>query len=119
MVALSTMDAELQASSDATRHAMWLKKLLADLDIHIDAVSIMNNNSGAIALTKNPENWDKSKHFNIRQNFVCDKVNEKMVSLDKVASKDNTADILTKPLGIASFDFHRDGPGLTKQQATL
>ena len=34
-VAPSTMDAELQASSDATRHAIWLEKLLADLDIDV------------------------------------------------------------------------------------
>ena len=37
-VAPSTMEAELQASSDATRHAIWLKRLLADLDFTTDSV---------------------------------------------------------------------------------
>ena len=91
-VALSTMDAKLQASSDATRHAIWLKQLLADLDLGIgETTSIMNDNNGAIALTHNPVNF---KHFGIRQNFVCEKVKDKFVSLDKVSSEENTADIL-------------------------
>ena len=95
---LSTMDAELQASSDATRHALWLKRLLADLDLVTSTVSISNGNNGAIPLTKNPNNFDKSKHFGIRQNFVREKVKDNLVSLDKVSSQDSTADILTKPL---------------------
>lgn len=34
-LALSTMDAEVQSSSDATRHAIWLKKLLLGPQIPI------------------------------------------------------------------------------------
>ena len=51
-VALSTMDAELQASSDTIWHA-----LSADLDLTTES------------LTKNPNNFDESKHFDIRRNF--------------------------------------------------
>ena len=68
------MDAELQASSDATQHAIWLKRLLADLDLTTNTVPIMNDNDGASSLTENPNNFDKSKHFDIRQNFVREKV---------------------------------------------
>ncbi len=49
---------------------------------------------GAISLTKNLNNFDKSKHFDIRENFVREKVEDNLVSLDKVSSQDNTADIL-------------------------
>ena len=52
----------LQASSDATRHAMCLKKLLADLDL------ILNN--GAILLTKNCNNFDKLKHSDITADIL-------------------------------------------------
>ena len=57
-----------------------------------------------MALTKNPNTLDKSKHFNICQNFVQDKVEEGQVSLDKVSSKENTADILTKTLSTTTFE---------------
>ena len=86
-VALSAMDAELQASSDATRHAIWLKKLSADLDLDASTISIINDNNGAMSLTKNPNNFDKSKHFDICQNFVREKVEDNIVSLDKVSPK--------------------------------
>ena len=65
------MDTEFQACSDATGHAIWLKKLLADLDLSTETVFIHNDNKGAISLTKKPNNFDKSKHFDIRQSFVC------------------------------------------------
>ena len=103
------MDAELQASSDATWHALWPKRLLADLDSNTSTIAIMNDNNGAIALTKNPNNF---KHFDIRQNFVCEKVEDNLVSLDKVSPQDNTADILTKPLATITFELLHDKLGL-------
>jgi hypothetical protein len=57
------MDAELQASYNATCHAIWLKKLLHNLGLNIGTTPIYNDNNGALALTKNPNNWDKLKHF--------------------------------------------------------
>ena len=114
-VALSTMDAELQASSDATRHALWLKKVLTNLDLPTDTVPILNDNNGAMTLTKNPNNFDESKHFDIRKNFVREKVEDSLVSLDKVSSKENTADILTKPLSTVTFESLRDKLGLAER----
>ena len=108
------MDAELQASSDATQRALWLRILLANLDLDTSTISIKNDNNGAIALTKHPNNFDKSKDFDIRQNFVREKVEDNLVSLDKVSSQDNTANILTKPL-----EYLRNKLGLAKQPSKI
>ena len=43
-----------------------------------------------VSLIKNPNNFNKSKHFDIRQNFVREQVEDNLVSLEKVSSQDNT-----------------------------
>ena len=45
------------------------------------------------------------KHIDLRQHFVHDAVQAKTLKLEVVASTDNVADILTKPLTQAPFQL--------------
>ena len=69
-VALSTA-AEYIALSSASQEAVWLRKLLSDLDENYsDPITIMEDNQGAIAMTKNPIGHKPTKHIDIRCHFV-------------------------------------------------
>lgn len=104
-VALSTTEAEYMASADAARQAIWLKLLLSDLGLdHPAPVPILNDNQGAIALSKNPVHHKRSKHIALRHHFLREKVEDKSITLDHVPSAENIADLLTKSLPGPTFE---------------
>ncbi|GKC91526.1 hypothetical protein Tco_1152175 [Tanacetum coccineum] len=65
--------------------------------------------SGAIDLSKNPVQHLRTKHIKIRHHLLQDNVQKGNISIEKVLSVDNIADILTKPLKRESFNFLRLG----------
>lgn len=104
-VALSTTEAEYMASADAAKQAVWLRLLLEDIGLGLgdQALQLVNDNAGAIALSKNPVNHEKSKHIDMRHHFIREKVEDKTVSLAHVPSAENIADLLTKALPTELF----------------
>jgi hypothetical protein len=52
VVALSTLEAEYMAMSQAAREATWVHRALKELGANIEFVTIYADNTGAIALTK-------------------------------------------------------------------
>jgi hypothetical protein len=116
-VALSTMEAEYMSSADAARQAIWLRLWLDDIGHGLgdDALPILNDNNGAIALAKNPVSHERSKHIGLRHRFLREKVEEKVISLDHVRSAENLADLLTKSLPRETFDRLRDMLGMTER----
>ncbi|GJX95062.1 retrovirus-related pol polyprotein from transposon TNT 1-94 [Tanacetum coccineum] len=70
------------------------------------------NRVRAIDLSKNPVLHSRTKHIEIRHHFLHDNVQKGNISIEKVSSKDNIADILTKPLKQEPFNLLRLGLGL-------
>ncbi|GJX76657.1 hypothetical protein Tco_0323468 [Tanacetum coccineum] len=66
----------------------------------------------AIDLSKNPVQHSRTKHIEIRHHFLRDNVQKGHISIEKVPSVDNIADILTKPLKRESFNYLRLGLGM-------
>ena len=65
---------------------------------------IQVDNKSAIELAKNPVNHERSKHIDVRFHFIREHVKEGSVELRHVASKNQAADIFTKPLSKEVFD---------------
>ncbi|GJT80951.1 retrovirus-related pol polyprotein from transposon TNT 1-94 [Tanacetum coccineum] len=70
---------------------------------------------GAIDLSKNPVQHSRTKHIEIRHHFLRDNVQKGNISIEKVSSEDNIADILTKPLKREPFNYLRLGLGMMEQ----
>lgn len=64
---------------------------------------LVNDNAGAIALSKKSVNHEKSKHIDMRHHFIWEKVEDKTVSFTHVPSAQNIADLLTKALPTELF----------------
>ncbi|GJX48460.1 hypothetical protein Tco_0273650 [Tanacetum coccineum] len=94
----STMD---ETSSHLLWHTPRLKTFLVKWDI-----------KGAIDLSKNPVQHSRTKHIEIRHHFLRDNVQKGNISIEKVASEDNIADIFTKPLKREVFNYLRLGLGM-------
>ncbi|GJZ69272.1 retrovirus-related pol polyprotein from transposon TNT 1-94 [Tanacetum coccineum] len=106
-LAISTTEAEYVSARKACQQALWMKQALIDYDIRLDDVPIMCDNKGAIDLSKNPIQHSRTKHIEIRYHFLHDNVQKGNISIEKVASEVNIADILTKPLKREVFDYLR------------
>ncbi|GKC83693.1 retrovirus-related pol polyprotein from transposon TNT 1-94 [Tanacetum coccineum] len=111
-LAISTTEAEYVSAEKACQQALWMKQALIDYDVRLDDVSIMCDNKGAIDLSKNPMQHSRTKHIEIRHHFLRDNVQKGHISIEKVSSVDNIADILTKRLKRESFNYLRLGLGM-------
>ena len=109
----STVEAEYMASTLAVKEALWLRGLLLELGIpQRRATRILEDNMGCIAISKDPCLTSRTKHVDIQYHFTREKVRRGDVSLEYVATSDQTADVLTKPLAGPAFNHHRGAMGL-------
>lgn len=105
-VSRSTTEAEYRSVANTTSKLEWIKMVLGELKIKVpDAMVIWCDNSGAIALSKNPILHIKSKHFGMNFHFMRERVMGKTLSVKFGASKDQRADLLTKALSRSPFQY--------------
>ena len=89
---------------DAAKEAIELREVhhetnkLLTLDVKSLPTTIYADNTSSIKLSANPVYHQRSKHIGIRHHFLRQLVEENIIRFEYVASSDNIADILTKPL---------------------
>ncbi|GJR75343.1 copia protein [Tanacetum coccineum] len=88
---------------------------LVDYGVRLDDIPIMCDNKPAIDLSKNPVQHSRTKHIEIRHHFLHDNIQKGNISIEKVSSEDNIADIQTKPLNREPFNYLRLGLGMMEQ----
>ena len=98
-VALSSTEAEYMASTHSTKEALWLRSALRELGLLKDGPTLIHgDNQGAIALGKNPEHHQRTKHIDIQYHFVREQIAAKNIVFNYIPTTLMLADILTKPL---------------------
>jgi hypothetical protein len=140
-VSLSTTDAEYRALVDGAKEAIFLKRLLQELDVfkfshvplqcsndqllldisqaHLPTtvdISIQCDNVSAIKLARNPVFHARSKHIELHHHYVRERILHKEISVEYVRTEDQSAEIFTKALAKPSFDKHRATLGLISVQ---
>ena len=101
-VALSTMEAEYMALTDAAKEIKWIRQLFDELHYGITprpSTILKTDNQGALALAKNPVHHTRSKHIDIKHHYIRETIAQGIVWLKHVSTSDMAADFLTKPLG--------------------
>ncbi|RVW81629.1 Copia protein [Vitis vinifera] len=73
---------------------------------------VLCDNTSAINISKNPILHSRTKHIDIRHHFICDLVEDKVVSLEYVPTEGQIAYIFTKPLDVSKFESLRKSIGL-------
>lgn len=72
------------------------------------------DNQSDITLANNPVAHRRTKHIDIRYNFVRHCVYEGLIQLEYISTEDNLADVLTKPLPRVKFERCVSGLGLDR-----
>ncbi|KAL4290264.1 hypothetical protein GQ457_14G025710 [Hibiscus cannabinus] len=117
-VAQSTTEAEYIADAGAVNQAIWLRKLLSDLNLMQDeAIEIYCDNQSAVAIAKYPVFHGKTKHFKIKFHFVRKVEQNNEITLVHCSSENQLADILTKPRGKIRFEDLRMQIGVRSKVA--
>ena len=116
-VALSTTKAKYIAACSAISEVVWLQKMLSGLfDLEMDATCIYCDNQSCIKLSENPVFHDKSKHIEIKYQYIRDMVEKGVVKLQYVATDEQVADVLTKPLSKVKFEYFKDKLGVVPRK---
>lgn len=99
VVALSSTEAEYMSISNAAREAVYLKRLLGELEGAEEKSVILNvDNQGAMKLATNPVFHNRSKHIDIKYHHIREVIKKKEIQLKYLNTDDMIADICTKNL---------------------
>ena len=105
VVALSSAEAKFRGITKGITEVMWLKKLLSELDFpRRRTCRLFCDNKAAISISENPVQHDRTKHVEIDRHFIKEKLENNIISLPFVRSKDQLADILTKAVSSEVFE---------------
>lgn len=96
IVGLSTTESEYMSLTEGAKEALWLKGVCEDLKYDQGAVKINCDSQSAIFLAKNGGYHERTKHIHRKFNFIRDVIGDGSVSVVKVHTSLNLADILTK-----------------------
>ena len=108
-VTLSTSEAEYAAMVHEAKSALAIKAVLDFVQPHLSgrAIDMYEDNKGVKSLAGNPHVSHRSKHIEARFHFLRGLVRLGKVKNYSVASAEQHADNLTKPLGREAFWRHR------------
>jgi hypothetical protein len=112
-VAQSSTEAEYRSVANAAAEVMWLANLLSELHIKTPTPHLFCDNIGATYLCSNPVFHSRMKHIALDYHYVLQLVQLGQLHVSHISTKDQPADILTKPLSRPRFTYLRDKIGLT------
>ena len=109
IISQSIVDVEYIVANVAACQAIWLRRILADLnERQEDGTTIYCDNISSIALSINPVFHGRSKHIEIRYHFIRELVENGDLKMEFCKSEQQLASIFTKPLGIGAFVHLRE-----------
>ncbi|GJT16091.1 putative ribonuclease H-like domain-containing protein [Tanacetum coccineum] len=97
IVATSTTEAEYVAAANCCGQVLWVQNQLLDYGFNFMNTKIHIDNESTICIVKNPVYHSKTKHIEIRHHFIRDCYEKKLISVEKIHTDLNVADLLTKP----------------------
>jgi hypothetical protein len=85
-----------------------MKQTLTDIQVEYDEpIPIYCDNTSTINISKNPVMDSKTKHIPIKYHFLRQQVAKKNIQVEYVGTKEQLADIFTKPLPREAFEYLR------------
>ena len=114
-IALSTTEAEYIALSQRMRDLIPLRGILNELSkvmnldnkIPITHSSVFEDNNGALELAKEPKYRPRTKQIAIKYHHFREHVKNEKIRVLAIDTKEQIADIFTKPLEKATFEYLR------------
>jgi hypothetical protein len=105
-VALSTTEAEYMALCKLTQELFNFRNLCKEMNLSLkEPITMMDS---YIKIAENDEFHQRTKHIDLRYHFIRGAIKDRIVQIERVDSKNNIADIFTKPLPRIQFQRLRE-----------
>jgi Reverse transcriptase (RNA-dependent DNA polymerase) len=115
LVAMSSAESEYIALAETCKEVLWLREIMKGFDMEEQkTTTILTDSQSCIALLKNQRFSHRTKHFDTRYHFIRDHVTKGSIRLEYVPTHENTADLMTKPLGGIKTEYLRGKAGLVE-----
>lgn len=108
IVATSTSEAEYIAAAECVKELQYMSTLFQELTNSKFPALLQVDNQSAISIIKTGKMNKRSKHIDVRYYFINEKFEENLFKLIYCPSKDQLADIFTKPLDKVKFSRFRN-----------
>ncbi|GJX17058.1 hypothetical protein Tco_0217890 [Tanacetum coccineum] len=110
--AISSTEAEYMALSGCCAQILWMRSQLTDYGLGFNKIPMYCDNKSVIAICCNNVQHSRSKHIDIRYQFIKEQVENGVVELYFVNTKYQLADIFTKALCRGKIAFLSDKLGM-------
>ncbi len=116
-ISLSTMESEYVALSTAMRDVLPMRRLVTAVakaitgEDQVESIAhsdVFEDNNGALTLATIPRMTPRSKHYGTKYHFFRQHVQSGELKINKIATKEQLADIMTKGLPRETFTYLRD-----------
>ena len=108
LIALSSTEAELVSLCSLAKELVWLKNLATEIGIiKMGPTTIHCDNISAIRLAQDEGSVHRTRHMGVRAAFVRELIAKQELKVEHVSTEKQAADMLTKPLTTAKFNFNR------------
>lgn len=108
----STTTAEYIAAAEGVKDSLWLRRILGAIREDARPVALYDDNQSCIAMADRVASSALTKHVDVCNHLVRDCVTRKQVILEYIASEEQVADGLTKPLPLEAFTHLRERIGV-------
>ncbi|GJW75278.1 putative ribonuclease H-like domain-containing protein [Tanacetum coccineum] len=105
IVANSTTKAEYVVASSCCGQVLWIQNQMLDYGYNFMNTKIFIDNESTICIVKNPLFHSKTKHIEIRQHFIRDSYEKRLIQVIKIHTDHNVADLLIKAFDVSRFQY--------------
>ena len=114
-ITLSTAESEYVALSQAMRETIPFMRLMTELDVVFPLnlpkpkmfCKVFEDNEACISMATNTKFTPRTKHIGLKYHHFRSWVDKKLIDIIHVDTKEQFADMLTKPLDLQSFEKFR------------
>jgi hypothetical protein len=107
-IALSTAEAEYIVAGHCCAQLLWMRQTLRNYGYKLSKIPLLCDNESAIRMADNPVEHSRTKHIDIRYHFLRDHQQRGDIEIAYVSTKEQLADIFTKPLVEKTFIILRN-----------
>jgi len=105
-IALSTMESEAMAMTEAAKEAIFLQNLLESLNLskRDEPILLKTDSESAYNHVKNNVNHPRTKHIQRHHRFIREVYENGEIDIERIPSEEQAADVLTKALSHIKHD---------------
>ena len=93
VVALSTIEAEYVAATEASKEVIWLQRFMEELGKKQENTRLYSDSQSAIHLANNLTFHSKNKHIQLRYHFIWSILENGQFKLEKIHTSQNLVDM--------------------------